>query len=57
MAQEMIAQSKKTDSGFYLEDLKGLKATLLKLENAKQAHMLMESSRHIGKILLTTGQK
>jgi len=28
-----------------------------KLENAKQAHMLMESSRHIGKILLTTGQK
>ena len=41
MAQEMIAQSKKTDSGFYLEDLKGLKATLLKLENAKQKTLLL----------------
>ena len=41
MAQEMIAQSKKPDSGFYLEDLKRLKATLLKLENAKQKTLLL----------------
>ena len=41
MIQDMITQSNKPDSGFYLEDLKGLKATLLKLENKEQKTLLM----------------
>ena len=41
MIQDMITQSNKPDSGFYLEDLKGLKATLLKLENKEQKTLLV----------------
>ena len=41
MANDMIAQSKQPESGFYLHDLEALKNTLLKLEVKGQKTLLM----------------
>ena len=41
MANDMIAQSKQPESGFYLHDLEALKNTLLKLEAKRQKTLLI----------------